>query len=153
MRNMILPILAAAAMQTALVHVAAAEGKVIELTQTACQFIEPEHGMVHGYTAASKADCERINKETADARLEQAEVMTLAPGSYTFRVTNKDVAYPLGFWLRGEGLGRLTLPSVSGGGLSTGATKDYEVELEPGEYVFSCPLNSTPDYKVVVTGG
>ena len=27
------------------------------------------------------------------------------------------------------------------------------VTLEPGEYVFSCPLNTTPDYKLVVKGG
>jgi len=40
---------------------------------------------------------------------------------------------------------------VSGGGLTTGTTKDYEVELEPGEYLYSCPLNPTPDYKLIVT--
>ena len=42
--------------------------------------------------------------------------------------------------------------SVSGGGLGTGQTKDYEVELEPGEYLYSCPLNPTPDYRLVVKG-
>ena len=40
--------------------------------------------------------------------------------------------------------------SVSGGGLATGTTKDYRVTLKPGEYVYSCPLNPTPDYKLVV---
>ena len=48
--------------------------------------------------------------------------------------------------------GRATLPSVSGGGLTTGATKDYEIELSAGEYLYSCPLNPTPDYKIVVEG-
>jgi hypothetical protein len=61
------------------------------------------------------------------------------------------VPYELGFWLRGEGVvGRATLPSVSGGGLTTGKTQDYAIELKPGNYVYSCPLNPTPDYKLVV---
>ncbi len=47
-------------------------------------------------------------------------------------------------------MGRLRLPSVSGGGLMTGETQNYEIDLTPGEYVYSCPLNTTPDYKLVV---
>ena len=59
--------------------------------------------------------------------------------------------YELGFWLRGATLlSRATLPSVSGGGLTTGKTQDYVVDLKPGEYVYSCPLNPTPDYRIVV---
>ncbi len=50
-------------------------------------------------------------------------------------------------------LHKLTKTSVSGGGLSPGKTRDYAVTLEPGEYVFSCPLNTTPDYRLVVKGG
>ena len=82
--------------------------------------------------------------------------MTLEPGRYIFRVTNKDVPYELGFWLREEDydwrnpVHKLTKISVSGGGLTEGATKDYEVELEPGEYLYSCPLNTTPDYRLIV---
>ncbi len=29
---------------------------------------------------------------------------------------------------------------------------DYAVTLKAGEYLYSCPLNSTPDYKLVVEG-
>ena len=74
-----------------------------------------------------------------------------------FRVTNKSVPYSLGFWLREADydwknpLHKLTKLSVSGGGLTTGTSKDYEVTLAPGEYLYSCPLNTTPDYKLVVT--
>ena len=67
-------------------------------------------------------------------------------------MTNKNVPYGLGFWLRGEGFGRVTLPSVSGGGLNPGVTKDYVIDLKAGDYLYSCPLNPTPDYKLVVTG-
>ncbi len=129
----------------------AAESSVIELTQTACQFLEPEQGIDHGFTSGKKADCEAVNADSGDDRLAASEVMTLKPGKYTFRVTNRDVPYELGFWLRGEGLvGRTTLPSVSGGGLHQGATRDYTVELKPGDYLFSCPLNPTLDYKIRV---
>lgn len=131
----------------------AAEPTVVELTQTACQFLESEHGVDHGFKTASKADCETINGSSGDERLTKSKVLELKPGSYVFRVTNRDVPYALGFWLRGDGvIGRATLPSVSGGGLSTGATKDYEITLKEGEYLYSCPLNPTLDYKIVVKG-
>jgi len=74
------------------------------------------------------------------------------PGKYIFRVTNENVEYPLGFYLRGEGLlDKARLPKVSGGGILKGVTKDYEITLEEGDYVYSCPLNSTLDYKLVVS--
>ena len=136
---------------------AATDTTVIELTQTACQFVESENGVEQGYTTARKADCEAINARTGAERLAEAEVLTLAPGSYVFRVANRDVPYELGFWLREKDynwknpLHKLTKVSVSGGGLEVGTTKDYEVELEPGEYVYSCPLNPTPDYRLVVS--
>jgi hypothetical protein len=124
---------------------------VIELTQTGCQFIESENGVDLGYTPSEKADCEKINAETGEGRLSQAEPMHLKPGKYIFRVTNTDVPYMLGFYLRAESvLERPFLPDVSGGGLNEGVTKDYEIELEEGEYVYSCPLNTTPDYALIV---
>ena len=131
---------------------AAEEAAIIELTQVACQFVESENGVDHRFTTARKADCDTINAETAAGRLAEAKVLELKPGKYIFRVTNQDVPYQLGFWLRGAGFGRLTLPSVSGGGLTLGATKDYAIDLEPGEYLYSCPLNPTPDYRIVVKG-
>lgn len=147
-----LTVLAAGFLGVVLFHgSAAAAPTVIELTQVACQFLETENGVDHGFETGKKSDCEAINARTADQRLEEAKVLELEPGEYIFRVTNVDVPYPLGFWIRGDGLvNRATLPSVSGGGLTTGSTKDYKIELKPGEYVYSCPLNPTPDYKLVV---
>ncbi|MGI9501003.1 MAG: hypothetical protein ACR2P3_13275 [Geminicoccaceae bacterium] len=131
---------------------AAIEATVIELTQTACQFVEIE-GVDHGFSSARKADCETINGQSGADRLAKSETLQLKPGKYVFRVKNENVPYELGFWLRGDGLvNRATLPSVSGGGLLEGATQDNEIELSAGEYVFSCPLNPTPDYKIVVEG-
>lgn len=124
--------------------------RVIELTQVPCQFLESE-GVNHGYTSRSIKDCEAINARTAKQRVAQSKPLELKPGKYLFRVANKNVPYELGFWLRGaSAAGRITLPSVSGGGILPGGKRDYEIELKPGEYLYSCPLNTTPDYKLVV---
>lgn len=131
----------------------AAEPTVIEFTQVGCQFIESENGVDHGFSTTQSADCEAINERTGDERLAKAKVLQLKPGKYVFKVTNKNVPYPLGFWVRGDGVvNRARLPSVSGGGLTLGTSKDYHIDLKPGEYVYSCPLNPTPNYKIVVSG-
>ena len=137
---------------------AAAEPMVIELTQTGCQFVESEGAVDHGFKTASAADCNAINERTGADRLAKARTLELTPGTYVFRVTNRDVPYELGFWLRDRDydwrnpLHKLTKTSVSGGGLVMGKTQSYEVELKPGEYLYSCPLNPTPDYRLVVKG-
>jgi hypothetical protein len=135
---------------------AASDAKVVALTQVGCQFVESENGVDRGFHPKEKADCEAINDKTAEKRLAESKVLELSAGKYVFRVANKSVPYEVGFWLRSEGydwrnpVHKLTKVSVSGGGLTLGTTKDYEVELKPGEYVYSCPLNTTPDYKLVV---
>ena len=130
-------------------HAATDQPTVITLTQTGCQFVEVEDGD-HLFDPTSAADCEAINAKTAAQRLAAAKTLELKPGTYIFRVTNKNVPYELGFYLRGAGLSRFTLPNVSGGGLHMGISKDYAIELREGEYVYSCPLNPTPDYRLVV---
>ena len=138
---------------------AAQDANVIVLTQFPCQFVESENGVDHGFTTTKKADCDAINAKTGPTRLAAAKILELAPGTYVFRVTNTSVPYELGFWLREHDynwknpLHKLTKTSVSGGGLKLGATQDYTVELEPGEYLYSCPLNTTPDYRLVVKEG
>ena len=135
-----------------------AEPTVVDLTQVGCQFIESEKGVDHKYRPQKAADCDAINAKTGVERLAAAGPLELKPGKYIFRVTNKNVPYTLGFWLRehdyspGNPVHKLTKTSVSGGGLTLGKTRDYEVELKPGTYLFSCPLNPTPDYPLVVKG-
>lgn len=145
--------IAASALVVAATGVATAdEAQVIELTQTPCQFVEVE-GKDHAYTSSKKADCEAINAKEGEQRLAASKTMKLKPGKYIFRVTNKNVPYGLGFYLRGDGIvAQATLPKVSGGGLTEGVTKDYPITLTEGNYVFSCPLNPTPDYKIEVGG-
>lgn len=125
----------------------AEEAVVITLTQIPCTIVEAEVEPTE-FVSESIVDCKRINKETAGERT--FIPLRLKPGKTIFRVANENVSYELGFWVRGTGLSRLTLPSVSGGGLFTGEVKDYEIDLKPGEYVYSCPLNPTPDYPLIV---
>jgi len=140
-----------AAALTLLAAPAIAAPQVVELNQVPCQFLESENGVNHGYKSAKIQDCEAINAKSGKERLAKSKTIELKPGKTVFRVSNKDVPYELGFWLRGATLiSRATLPSVSGGGLTTGKTQDYVVDLKPGEYVYSCPLNPTPDYRLVV---
>jgi hypothetical protein len=128
---------------------AADEVTVISLTQTGCQFVEPE-GEDHHFHTTTSEDCKAMNAKNGEQRVAASKTLALKPGTYIFRVTNKNVPSELGFYLRGTGLGRLTQPKVSGGGLLPGGTKDYEITLTAGTYVYSCPLNPTPDYALVV---
>ncbi len=130
-------------------QVASAEPGIITLTQIGCQFVETED-RDHRFQPRTASDCKQINARTEKERLATARTLELKPGKYIFRVTNKNVPYELGFYLRGSGFGRLTLPKVSGGGLVMGTSKDYEIDLKAGEYVYSCPLNPTPNYRLVV---
>lgn len=122
---------------------------VIDLTQVGCQFLETEI-KDYQYKPLKAEDCEKINAETLSSRKSEFKPLELQPGKYIFRVTNSNVPYDLGFWLRGVGIKKVSLPKISGGGLAQGTTKDYEIELKSGEYVFSCPLNPTPDYPITV---
>ena len=71
-------------------------------------------------------------------------------------MTNLDVPYEVGFSLREKDydwrnpLHRLTKISVLDGGVNRGQSRDYMVELPPGEYIYSCPLNTTLHYTLVV---
>lgn len=124
--------------------------EIITFTQTGCQFVEPE-GTDHGFTTNKAMDCVEINSRTGNKRLDDVRPLRLKPGRYIFRVANKNVPYELGFYLRAASRLKVPFkPKVSGGGLLPGVTKDYVIDLTEGDYVYSCPLNPTPDYPVTV---
>ena len=130
---------------------AAAAPTVIELTQTGCQFVEIEDGVDHGFKTRQAMDCVLINAETGTERLSNVKPLVLKPGEYVFRISNKNVPYQLGFYLRASSRLKVPfLPKIVGGGINQGDTKDYSVELKPGSYSFSCPLNPTPNYPLIV---
>jgi hypothetical protein len=129
----------------------AASPTIIDLTQTGCQFLEPEQGYDHRFKTKQATDCVEINAETGADRIAEVKPIVLKPGKYVFRIQNRDVPYQLGFYLRSSSrLIRALRPKVVGGGIEQGETKDYEVELVAGKYLYSCPLNPTPDYPLTV---
>jgi hypothetical protein len=87
----------------------AAEPTVVNLTQTGCQFLEPE-GKDYQFKTQTAADCKAINTQNGDEWLHGVTPLELKPGEYIFRVTNHNVPYDLGFYLRGTGLGRSPCP-------------------------------------------
>ncbi|NJR58685.1 MAG: hypothetical protein HC769_07360 [Cyanobacteria bacterium CRU_2_1] len=98
------------------------EIQIITLTQTGCQFLETESQDYHFNTTKAE-DCQRINAQTLSDRQQSFQPLYLKSGEYIFRVTNRDVPYELGFYLRGEGMSEAILPKVSGGGINQGETQ------------------------------
>ena len=77
MRKTSLLALAAASAIAGLAGTAQAAPTVVELTQTACQFVEVE-GMDHGYTSTGADDCNEINDDSGDERLAQSRTLRLS---------------------------------------------------------------------------
>jgi hypothetical protein len=83
--------------------------------------------------------------------------LKLAPGKYQFKVTNQNVDKDLGFVIQKAAdkdkdvMKTAVENSFTTSLISKGKTQlTGIVELKVGEYVYSCPLNPTPHYKLVV---
>ena len=82
--------------------------------------------------------------------------LTLEPGQYQFVIANQGVGHDVGFVLAPKGKtdpanhikeAYVTSP------VKTGSTSMSQVvSLEPGEYVYFCPLNPTAEYNLTVSG-
>ncbi|MEQ8417536.1 MAG: plastocyanin/azurin family copper-binding protein [Imperialibacter sp.] len=80
--------------------------------------------------------------------------LALKPGKYVFDVTNKGVDHAVGFVITPKGetdqenhIQSSYLSKIIENGESA---QSGEVMLEKGEYVYFCPLNPTPHYRLVV---
>lgn len=76
--------------------------------------------------------------------------LELAPGDYIFEVTNNSVDKDLGFYLQDAtdaGVENSGLQELIGNGETS---RTGVVHLTPGTYQYSCPLNPTPHYTLVV---
>jgi len=85
------------------------------------------------------------------------EKLTLKPGSYRFKVANVGVGHDVGFVIqraedKDADVMKTALPnSFSTAPIPQGTVGETGVvELTPGEYVYSCPLNPTPHYLITV---
>lgn len=102
-------------------------------------------------------------KNVQTVKLEQTpgkfttEKLTLKPGSYVFEVANSGIDHEVAFFLQSEKdkSSKEFSTALANSGLSK-TIKDGEsaksgvVELKKGTYVYSCPLNPTPKYTIVV---
>lgn len=83
--------------------------------------------------------------------------LNLKPGQYQFKVKNQNVDKDLGFVIQkaADKDGDVMKTSVPNS-FTTELIKKGEaqmtgvVTLEKGEYVYSCPLNPTPHYRIIV---
>lgn len=120
------------------------QGATVRLVQRPCRFVEAEPGA--SFESSSAAQCKAINDKTLAERKQHA--LKLPAGKLTFVVSSEEVPYELGFWIRPYDEPERAL--VQGGGILSGSPKTYEVTLPPGKYLYSCPLNPTPDYVLIV---
>jgi hypothetical protein len=80
--------------------------------------------------------------------------LKLKPSKYIFKVSNKGVDYPVGFVVapadKTDQANHIkeayTSKTIKDGEVAS----SKEVTLEKGEYVYFCPLNPTPFYKIIV---
>lgn len=87
----------------------------------------------------------------------QTQELKLTPGKYQFRVVNVNVDKDLGFVIQTEEDKRKDVMKTA---IKNSFTTEYVkrgkaqytgiVELISGTYVYSCPLNPTPHYKLIV---
>lgn len=101
-----------------------------------------------------------VAQDSKVVRLEQTEgaftvqELTLKEGTYVFEITNNGVDHKVGFVLAPEGKtdaknhikeAYVKKPVVDGS-----ASESNAVTLKKGEYVYFCPMNPTPQYKLKV---
>ena len=87
----------------------------------------------------------------------ETQLLNLTPGKYQFRVVNKNVDKDLGFVIQNEkDKEKDVMKTAVKNSFTTAYVKKGEaqytgvVELKKGEYVYSCPLNPTPHYSIIV---
>lgn len=77
--------------------------------------------------------------------------LILAPGKYKFNITNADVNKEVGFYIHEVGTKQPVPNSMPNATIKKGETISTGiVELKSGTYEYSCPLNPTPEYKIIV---
>lgn len=98
-------------------------------------------------------DAKVISLEQTDGQF-TIQSLTLPAGDYTFEIANNDVDHEVGFVLAPKGKTDVAnhikdaylTETVATGKKSTSKV----VHLTPGEYVYFCPMNPTPQYTLTV---
>lgn len=109
---------------------------------------------VLGTLAANAQDPKTVSLVQTPGKFDQTELTLEAGKPYVFEVENKGVDHLLGFVIAPKGKtdkanhvqNAYLYKTIADGEKST----SQQVVLEKGEYVFFCPLNPTPEYKIIV---
>lgn len=87
----------------------------------------------------------------------ETQELHLVAGKYQFRIVNKSVERDLGFVIQKEedknaDLMKTAIPTAFTKKQVKKGKAEYTgiVDLKKGNYVYSCPLNPTPHYKIIV---
>lgn len=87
----------------------------------------------------------------------ETQQLNLLSGSYQFRIVNKNVNKDLGFVIqKAEDANSNVMETAIPNSFTTAYVKKNDVQytgivdLEVGNYVYSCPLNPTPHYKLTI---
>ncbi|MBL4709840.1 MAG: cupredoxin domain-containing protein [Flavobacteriales bacterium] len=102
----------------------------------------------------TKHDHKVIKLTQTPGEFNKKELKLKAGEPYVFEVTNKGVDHAVGFVIAPKGktdkenhIANAYVQKV----VEEGQTQSSkEVVLEKGEYVFFCPMNPTPQYRIVV---
>jgi plastocyanin len=101
-----------------------------------------------------KSETKVIQLKQTPGEFDKTELTLVAGQAYVFEVSNDGVDHAVGFVVAPEGKTEqenhikeaYVQEMVENGNSST----SKEVVLEKGEYVFFCPMNPTPEYKIIV---
>lgn len=99
-------------------------------------------------------NAKKIKMTQVDGAFVKKELKLKAGQAYVFEVENKNVEHEVGFVIAPEGMtdqehhikNAYLQKTISKGEKSS----SKEVVLEKGEYVYFCPMNPTPQYKITV---
>lgn len=119
----------------------------VVLTLEPCRFAPAETAESPSVPEPGAADhCRRANQVGFAAR--RAHALVVPPGTWELEVQNDAFDRALGLWLRRED--DPTDTRISAGGIPAGESRSFTVTLEPGRYLYSCPLSPTADYVLIV---
>ncbi len=116
----------------------------LRLTVAGCRVeeAEPEFSV----DDPTREACVEANRLQFASRSQRA--LVLSAGLWRVTVENRHTDRDAGLWIR-----RAADPSasvLSAGGAAPGGEQIYEVELTPGDYLYSCPITPTVDYRLEV---
>ena len=105
--------------------------------------------------SASAQEVKNVSLEQTKGEFTQKQI-TLSEGDYIFNITNNNVGTDVGFVLVPAGKDAANAENHIKNAYVTqvvanGKTESSkQVSLKKGEYTYFCPLNKTPQYKLIV---